>query len=313
MHKHDITYFLSDKFDYKLLICADAGPIYASAYGWDTSSISSLITNKSSIKIIDNRIDPSEFLLLIEALEKSESLFLLQVVDTYSFSRLQPYLRFLLSLKPQKNLFFLSPYQAEEAGKDLVSIHGLDHFIHIPYAYSQSREIIDLPLKNRSKRVIVSGSMTPTIYPFRSNFHSQTYHKLWSLFKTKYLPHPNYRDVDVPLKHKYIGDNYIYLLSKYRFMLLCPGILHFEFLKYSECAYAGCVPVGKKPLSFNNLPAEYFFEIDENNIRYSLNKLFQIPYDELEKMASSYRNWMRKNRNPEHLNKLLLSQLDDYL
>lgn len=53
-----ITYFLSDKFNYDLMIFSDARPNYALAYGWYTQSISSLIDSHASIRILDNRIEP---------------------------------------------------------------------------------------------------------------------------------------------------------------------------------------------------------------------------------------------------------------
>jgi hypothetical protein len=69
------------------------------------------------------------------------------------------------------------------------------------------------------------------------------------------------------------------------------------------------VGIGKKPLSFGDLPNELFFEVDENDIRGSINRLFEIPYKDLEFMANGYRQWMRINRNPEYLNRLLFLQL----
>jgi|688.fasta_scaffold131060_3 hypothetical protein len=305
----NITYFLSDKFNYRLMICNDAGPNYASSYGWRTEMLSSILTSNSDIYVIDDRIDSSEFSHVIEALKKRDSIYLLKVVDTYIQSSKLDYIQFLLSLKSQSNLFFLSPYQPEEIGQELVVKHGLDHFIQIPYAYDKNREI-NFNLQQRKKRIVVSGNLAPVGYPFRSKFHKQTYHKFWSLFKTAYLPHPGYPDIGQKLNHGYFGDKYINLLSQHYFMLLCPGRLKFEFLKYSECAYAGCVALGKKPISLSDLPDELFFNIDENDIQGSVKKLFQISLQELEQMASGYRQWMRINRNPEYLNRLLLKQLE---
>lgn len=307
-----IRYFLSDEFNYDFMICSDAGPSYAAAYGWEIESLSTIMISDSRIRIIDNRITQNEFTILQKALNKSDGIFLLKVVDTYIQSREQAYIKFILSLKPQSNLFFLSPYQPMELGQELVDKHGLDKFVQIPYAYVISREV-NVPLKKRKKRVIVSGNLAPEGYPFRYNFHRETYHKLWSLFKTSYLPHSGYPDIGMPLNHNYIGDNYIKLLGQYYFMLLCPGRLNFEFLKYSECAYSGCVPVGHKPFSFTKLPNELFFEVDESDIRGSVRKLFQIPYKNLELMANGYRQWMQQHRNPEYLNNLLISQINSKL
>lgn len=291
------------------MICNDAGPNYASVYGWSTQSISSLITSSTNICVIDNRIDPCELYLIKDALDKSDNLILLKFVDSDFRCIEQPYVKFILSLKPQYNLFFLSPYLPIELGEELVKKHGASHFINIPYAYAESREI-NVPLKNRKKRILLSGRLDSDGYPLRYKIHKETYHKLWSLFKVSYLKHSGYPDIGLPLTHNYINENYIKLIAQHYFMLLTPSRINYELLKYSECAYGGSIPIGKKPLSFGDLPNELFFEVDENDIRGSINRLFEIPYKDLEFMANGYRQWMRINRNPEYLNRLLLLQLE---
>lgn len=307
-----ITYFLSNIFNYDLMICSDAGPDYAKAFRWNTQLISSLKYSETDIAIIDNRITPIEFEILNESINIKPAIFLLKVVDTYIESRDQPYIQFLLSLKPKDNLYFLSPYPAEEIGKELAEKHGKEHFICIPYPYVKHKEK-KISLDRRKKRVLVSGNLAPEGYPFRSNFHNQTYHKIWSFFQVSYLPHCGYPDIGLRLNHQFIGNSYINFLSNYYFMLLCPGRLSFEYLKYSECAYGGCIPIGKKPSSFKDLPNEYFFDIDEDNIRASLKKLFSLDKNYLENIAIGYRSWMQSNRSPEHLTSLLLSKIKVYI
>lgn len=291
------------------MICSDAGPNYASAYGWQTQSISSLIDSNASICIIDNRIDPDEFQLLQGALSRSDSLFLLKFVDSDFRCLEQPYVEFIFSIKPQSNLFFLSPYHPVELGEELVQKHGSSHFINIPYAYDESREI-NIPLKNKKKRILLSGRIDPDGYPLRHRIHKETYRKLWSFFKVSYLKHSGYPDIGLPLMHNYINQKYIDLIAQHCFMLVTPSRINYELLKYSECAYGGSVPVGKKPSSFNHMPSNLFFEIDENDIHSSINKLFRIPYQDLKLMANGYRQWMRDNRNPKYLNTLLFLQLE---
>jgi hypothetical protein len=114
------------------------------------------------------------------------------------------------------------------------------------------------------------------------------------------------------LSHAHYGDRYVKFISKFYFMLLCPGRLGFEYLKYTECAYSGCIPVGKKPKTFFELNQELFFEINENDIQSSVSELFKISHSTLEYTANGYRNWMRENRNPCVLNSILLSRLNEY-
>ncbi len=303
-----ISYFLSCRFDYESTISRACGPSYAASYDWDTKPLNLLSKSGSEICVIDNRISPDEMGIVMEAIRDSDKRILLKFHDPYLRNLNKPYFEFIFSLQPQNNLFFLSPYPPVELGEKIVERHGREKFLHIPYAYDRSREV-NIPLEKRTKRLVLSGNLSPELYPFRARFRKESYRKLWSLFKVSYLPHCGYPDIGMKLKHEYFGNKYIDFLSNNFSMLVSPGRLGLEFLKYSECAYAGCVPVGQKPKAFSDLSNSSFFSINESNIRKSVENLFSTPLHELSEISLSYRVWMRKNRSSEKLNAKLLSEV----
>jgi hypothetical protein len=76
-------------------------------------------------------------------------------------------------------------------------------------------------------------------------------------------------------------------------------------MKYVECAYAQCVPVGKAPESFTAKMREPFLEIDYGHFYKSINKFFSMSDMELTDRSNSYYTNMALERDPIKLNETL--------
>lgn len=95
-------------------------------------------------------------------------------------------------------------------------------------------------------------------------------------------------------------------------MFITPSRCDCEFLKYSECAAAGCLPVGKACSSLPEQAKENMVEIDSTSIGKSIKKIFSIPVDEVKEMAQNYRNIMIKERSKDILNNMLNEFVKNY-
>ncbi|HEY9662245.1 MAG TPA: hypothetical protein V6C65_27635, partial [Allocoleopsis sp.] len=130
---------------------------------------------------------------------------------------------------------------------------------------------------------------------------------LWG--KVHHLKHPGYPDTGQPQHHAIIGSHYIRFLSQFRWMFISPSRCCLEFLKYSECANARCVPIGQPPKSFSDRLRQSFMRLNFEQLHRSLRRLFSMPLDELQAMADQYHQAMVEERNPVLLN----AQLDAWV
>lgn len=92
-------------------------------------------------------------------------------------------------------------------------------------------------------------------------------------------------------------------------MFIFPSRYGLELLKYSKCAYAHCVPVGKALVSFSSSLKEFFIKLNFDNITKSIKYIFTITESELEDIANNYYLTLKQERRPDVLN----SKLDHFL
>ena len=303
---------MSGKRDYSLLICADAGPQYAESLGWQYdkfNNISSYLTKDIWI-FIDTRLYDDEYESLYYIISNNpDSKFVLTVTDPYfELSIDQPLYKLLFKSVNLDNVLYLSRYQPTELVKFLETIKGKQSLITLnyPYLIKNQRDFGDYT--NRKNKIIFSGSISSSLYPERYLFWRRMTRSLWR-FKIDVLPHPGYPDVGMSLRHSIINDNYLDHLSGFKLMFVSPSRCSLEFLKYAECAYAGCVPIGKAPETFDQELKKYFIELHFDDLNRSLRKVFSIPGDECLDIAVGYRREMSKQRSPELLNDKLKSFL----
>lgn len=308
-----LKYLISNEFNYSKLISRDTGPFYAQDMGWETEKINNAEIKNQNIYIIDNRITPQECLKIQATITKNKhTRFFFTLIDPYvEWQKENYYTKTILKMKNSTNVFFLSKYGPKEIVKELDDLTCNKKMAVLPYPFKANLSV-PIDLKNRQKKIFISGNMHKKIYPLR---YQLLLHKKWNPFlqsKLVYLKHPGYADIGEKQKHSIVGDNFITYCSHFIFMLCCPSRCDLEFLKYSECAYAGCVPVGRAPSTFDKDLRDCVLELDTKNLFKSISGIFKISLNELEDRARVFRDLMEKKRNPAALHKKFLEMLDSF-
>jgi len=295
---------LSDILDYSKLICDDAGPGYAKSMGWEPISIRDFKNVKDiKIVVVDNRIQQKELALLTLLIKQHINIpFFLKIVDPYYERRDDPYYQFVYKAANFKNTYLLSVYKAVELTKELSALY-VERYIYLPYPYLKQKEVSK---KHRKTKIIISGALNQYIYPYRYNLWLKvTRSPVRFLFSI--LQHPGYLEMNKsgsPL-HKKIRSAYIEHLSGFRYMLLCPSRCRIEFLKFYECVYAGCIPVGVPPDSYPEEIKSQFKQLGPESFYKDLLKIFFQEHDN--DIISQLRNYLYSTRNPEALNNIFKS------
>lgn len=302
----DKVYFLSNDFDYSKLIARDAGPGYAESFGWPQAHLRDMARFQAAVNIIDNRLTAAECAAL-EAYITSHprTLFLLKVVDPYyEWCQTHWYYQFLFRVKDLAQVFFLTPYWPREVVQDLDLATLQQKMVWIPYPFDDQFALPQVQTERRRK-IVFSGNQHPQVYPYRYRFRRAVKRNplLWSALHT--LPHPGYADIGQQHRHQVIGAQYLDYLSGFRFMFVSPSRCGLEFLKYGECAYAACVPVGKAPDSFSARVKEFFVELDFDRIGQSVGRLLTMSETEVEQRAAGYRQVLWQERRADDWNAYL--------
>jgi len=273
--KLDKIYLLSNNFDYTKLISSVAGPVFAKHMDWKFDYIKNIDKHSNKIKIVDQRITEEECNFSENYIKENENdILFFRVLDPfYEHTKGTYYSNFLLNLKCYSNAFYLSSYIPIEFVKDLDDITNGKKCFFLPYPFFEDKEY-NFNYVERINKILFSGFVSQSIYPYRSIFLQK---RKWSLFlrrKVHQLYHPGYPDIGWKLYHSIIGDKYIEYISKYVFMFLTPSRCGLEFSKYSECALGRAIPVGIPPNSFNDEQLIPFIKIDFNNLIKSVKKIF---------------------------------------
>ena len=316
--EHRKTYLMSSDLDYALMISPAAGPTYAKRMGWATVDVDTLTRGKepASLReatgegavIVDNRITERECHALVEHLNcDTETPFLFRVIDPYyEWCRDHWYYRMLFAVAERPNVGFITPYTPAELVAELGQASGRDRLLVVPYPYPED---IEQPLDDdRRPDIIFSGNQHRRVYPFRFAFGQLS--TWWPPVRLRVdgLEHPGYPDIGHEQRHEIVGALYVARLAQYMYMFVSPSRCRLEFLKYGECAAAGCLPIGALP---NGLPQEAavaFVELDFRSafrLERSIRRSLQMPSNEARVRASAYRETMKVERSAKVLNELV--------
>ncbi|MCW3466989.1 hypothetical protein [Chitinophaga nivalis] len=270
--------------------------------GWSFDTLSNISHYENKICVIDNRIIESECLLLHQYLrENAHRKFMFVIIDPYREACVNHYYYELMeNVYHLPNVLYLTKYNATEWALDLDPAQRKTTWI--PYPYDISREINTDSLNNRKSKIIFSGALLHGIYPLRSAFLKKNIHA-GNEHLIDWLKHPGHEDDGDIMQHDVIKESYLTFLSQYKFMFLCPSRCQLEFLKFRECAYAGCVPVGQLPTSM--LSAVNIFKWDDSVSSAQLTKLLATDSSQLLPIVQQYRRFFREERTPAKLNKQL--------
>lgn len=305
-----IIYVISSALDYKKLICNDAGPEYANAMGWSTLQLNEKMEfDKNEIYVIDNRISATECLSLGKIIDRNPKIhFVLKIVDPYIEHLDNYYYQWVMNMVIAPNVQLFTVYEPKEFTK-VVANFTKNPIIYVPYAYDKNKEIDLEKLKDRKNQVIISGAVNSQYYPKRAIIWQKSRHSLSRPFYPT-LNHPGYLEMtNILPSHQFIGSSYVDYLSKYKYMLLCGSRCRIELLKFHECAYAGCLPIGEAPTALADIAVVFKFP-DVFNLTKSTIKLIRAwTNDNHLRQINIYRNYLQENRNQEKLNNSFLKQL----
>lgn len=312
----DRCYLVSSTFDYDATICTDYGPAYGRHMGWSVAGLddAETVVDDMPVVLVDTRYDEAECERL-KALVRAhrETTFGFSVIDPFHWVVERPYPAMLFELKHEPNVFFLSRYRPKEVVQDLIDGAGPEKLVVIPYAYVPPAQPIN-GFEQRHWRLIHSGRHNASKYPYRQTVYRL--HKWIRPFRSyvDVLSHPGYPDAGETLQHDVVGDEYIEFLAGYAFMSVTPSRLHLEFLKYRECAMAGCVPIGIPPDGFPDALCEPFVNLSPGgplSAAFYLTRGLAMSNAEAEDRARKYRDAYRTHRSPDVLNAKLDAFLDE--
>lgn len=307
----EVRFVVSHAHDHQKKICRDTGPRYAESLGLAWVDITSVDPAGCDALIIDNDLSDAEVGLARRLIDRESVPVLLKMVDPYwgrenRAPTQRPYIRLVEEACSRANVGILSVYEPREWLADLVS-RQRPRCVVLPYPYLVDQEL-PLDAENfsaRRDRAILTGRISRRRYPLRAQL------ALRRMFSWRYrknievLRHPGYPDIGHTLQHSILFDNFVRFLAGYRYCYLCPSRADLEFLKYTECAYAGCVPVGVAASSIAREAHECF--LDETSFLESLRREpASTRHREHFERAQLYRQIMRASRQPENLRERLI-------
>lgn len=260
--------------------------------------------SSSELFIVDNRISAMECDLLEKIItNRTGCCFIFKITDPFyeTAKWTHWYYSLLKRVARKRNVAYLSNYQPAEWVLELSRYAGSDRIHVLPYPYIKEKEMNTPRMSGRKDQIILTGPVDGAFYPLRNRLLNAYRYQPWIRRLIEVLRHPGYADIGKIWGHDVIGEKYINFLSRYVWMFLCPSRAKLEFLKYTECAYAGCAPIGQMP---NGLPenAKRAFTELRMNLGWSLKLLFDSHNEGAQEKASLYRNAMRESRDPRILN-----------
>ena len=241
------------------LMCRDAGPEYAKSLLLPCAGVSSLRESASGdALLIDNNLTAGEAGIVQEVIERQQAPVLLKVVDPYwvrgNYGRHKSaYAALVETHCRMTNVAILSPYQPSEWLKMVVEKFN-PKLLVLPYPYvAEAEQPLELTsFSARLDRALLSGALSGRKYPRRARVYRLRY--LMPRYRRNFdlLEHPGYPNIGEARRHNLIFDDFVRFISDYKYFFVDPSRADLEFLKYTECAYAGCLPVGTPAAS---LPA----------------------------------------------------------
>jgi hypothetical protein len=303
-----ILYFLSSTHPYETVIYPGVGPRYAKTFGWPTLFLDQLSEAECDIGIIDNRLTPSDYGLIDAFLARSKKRFpvFFKLSDPDMPTYADQTKQFALAKKDFDGVHYLSIYDPAGPLQDFIAALKRSKVFRLPYAYDRSQEV-ERGFESRRRKVFLSGADSATLYPLRGRMHwrMKTNPLMW--FTVTVLKHPGYPEFDPAPRHNIMFERYVEYASQFTHFFLCPSRYRVELMKYVECAYAGCVPIGEPPLSLDEATRHCFIPNAANPV--ALMREALSDKGEMAARAGVYRDVMRKLRDPGRLERELKNRI----
>jgi hypothetical protein len=308
----NLRFIVSGKFNYSTKICADSGPLYAKSLGLTAISADSALDEEpGTFFIVDNTLEDSEVEIIRVLIDRQSSPVLLKVVDP-CWSRLNrppnpaPYFKLIEDFADRAHVGIVSMYEPSEWLEDVL-VQKQPKLLTLPYPYSITAEepLRAETFKKRLDKAILSGAKARDKYPARARLHWRRWISKRYRDGFDVLEHPGYPAAGESLKHRHLFGDFVRYLATYKYCFLCPSRADLEFLKFTECAYAGCVPVGVAASSMPREARELF--LSEKGFLDSLRTqpAAKRNRDHFER-AQAYRQLMSACRRPDDLHEQLM-------
>jgi hypothetical protein len=241
------------------LICRDCGPAYARSLRLPWSDVDSLgdLSDNSAV-VVDSTLNDAEVMRVRKFIDRDTALVLLKVVDPYwsrdtRGSDRSSYTRLVETRCCRPNVAILSPYEPKEWLKEVVD-QLKPRLIVLPYPYLPEAEQALTPdnFAARRDRAVLTGARSGRKYPQRARIHRLRH--ILAKYRNSFdlLEHPGYPNLGQARRHNFVFDEFLRFIAGYKTFYICPSRADLEFLKYTECAQAGCAPVG---IPATSLPA----------------------------------------------------------
>jgi hypothetical protein len=308
-----IALVLSDVCDHSKILVPDSGPDYGEAMGFEMVQLRDADWNAARLWMIDLRLVEEEFRVVEEAIWKNpDTTFLLRMVDPYwesAIEKINTTVVFRHITTP--NVGYVSGYQPEEATALLAEACNPKGKLFVcPNAYDQRREIpLDKAWFRRERKVALAGAQSPNLYTYRAFFRRKIRSDFRWWGKVSTLAHPGYADIGQAKSEPVKGDAFIAWMAGYQTCFLCPGRCGFEFLKYRECAYAGCAPLGAAPKTMSPDLARQIVPLDWTDYTDKRDAFLRMPQEELYQRAKAYREGFARDRDPAKLREKLCAEV----
>ena len=162
--------------------------------------------------------------------------------------------------------------------------------LRAPFPYEPDREI-RVPIAERSRRVFLSGARHRRVYPLREGLYRRVAWNPWARRLVDRLAHPGYPDTGRQARHDVVRERYVERAAASTHFFLDPSRYRVELMKYLECAYAGCVPIGDLPSTLEGIVESHF--LSSLGRWADLRDAAQMPEEQIRSLASGYRAAMR--------------------
>lgn len=334
--KHNIKHVISSESDFSLKpsIARDKGKKASEILGLESISFNDVnFHSNADGYFFDPILSSREIEALINLINyyrenNIKKYFLFHFVDLHR-DILEPWLtipsRINLLSKASPSVGFFLGYEPKDCLKELLDISSFERTAILPHFYVPefAREIQHDKRKNK---VLLCGApifggdrpsnfhqfalKTSSCYPHRVKLEdfARSDDPLAQLID--YHPHPGYfvneqgERVRGDKNYKlYAFENFIDLISQYRFFFVEPSIFDIDLRKYSEVAEAGSCPVGVLPSRLGSAPiASLRMDYD---IGPQIQAITSMSEKQSETIALEYRKYIESDRTREKFPEIL--------
>ncbi len=296
-----IIYFHSDTHPYEKAIYPGVGPAFARPLSWQARPISRIDEGDCDCAVVDNRLEPGDVEMLkrhlVVAASSRPPLFF-RISDPDMPQAANPCVRFIFECADHPGVHYATTYDPEGPFLTFVRTLKASRVVHLPYPYDSSREV-EIPLAVRRRKVLLSGSNSKTLYPLRHALRRKRSRFPWLRPLIFELKHPGYPEEGKPPRHDITHARFVDFAARFTHFFLCGTRYNVELMKYVECAYAGCVPVGVPATSLNAAVGHFFLPYAAR--AFDLLRDVSQPIKALEERATGYRAAMRELRSPPRI------------